>query len=411
LIEDLIQELIERLDHRFFGKYRGYVHDTCDPDNMGRIRAMVPRLLGEETPTGWAMPASPYAGPDQGFFSVPDKGAGVWIEFEEGDLSKPIWSGSWWGSPQADDLNTPDSTAREAVPQAEQVPPLGCADWTPPSRTPETPQHEYPRQTATPKVRIFKSATGHHIVLDDRPEYERIEIHDSKGNRLIFSREGLDRIMSNERTYNKGGRSAQIDGDDLLELAGAQNEEVGGAHNRRVGGDAALDIRGNLDEKIGATAYRRTVDQRGLTIRVGGQKTESIGGGCRRTVSGAAQDTVVGGYGLTSGGGVSINSGGPVTISAGMPDMSLKAFSIDGLMGNISMNSLLGIMQLGGMSAVSPLVLGDGLAIHHTMLAQILKAVNPLTVAAYGPLLDVWAAMTPVLDLSYFAFVKRFPAG
>jgi hypothetical protein len=120
---------------------------------------------------------------------------------------------------------------------------------------------------------------------------------------------------------------------------------------------------------------------------------------------------VIGGYGLTSGGGVSINSGGPVTISAGMPDMSLKAFSIDGLMGNISMNSLLGIMQLGGMSAVSPLVLGDGLAIHHTMLAQILKAVNPLTVAAYGPLLDVWAAMTPVLDLSYFAFVKRFPAG
>jgi hypothetical protein len=69
------------------------------------------------------------------------------------------------------------------------------------------------------------------------------------------------------------------------------------------------------------------------------------------------------------------------------------------------------MMQLGGLSAISPLVLGDGLAIHLTLLAQILKAVNPLTVAAYGPALDVWAALTPVLDLSYFAFVKRFPVG
>ena len=57
------------------------------------------------------------------------------------------------------------------------------------------------------------------------------------------------------------------------------------------------------------------------------------------------------------------------------------------------------------------MVLGDGLAIHFTMLAQILKAVNPMTVAAYGPLLDVWAAMTPMLDWSYFGFVKRMPMG
>ena len=30
---------------------------------------------------------------------------------------------------------------------------------------------------------------------------------------------------------------------------------------------------------------------------------------------------------------------------------------------------------------------------------------------AYGPLLDVWAAMTPMLDWSYFGFVKRMPVG
>ena len=33
-----------------------------------------------------------------GFFSVPPVGAGVWIEFEAGDVSRPIWAGCFWGT-------------------------------------------------------------------------------------------------------------------------------------------------------------------------------------------------------------------------------------------------------------------------------------------------------------------------
>ena len=70
MIEDLVQRLIDRLDHQYLGKYRGYVHAVDDPEQRGRIRAIVPRLLGEDQPTGWAEPATPYAGPDQGLFTV-----------------------------------------------------------------------------------------------------------------------------------------------------------------------------------------------------------------------------------------------------------------------------------------------------------------------------------------------------
>jgi hypothetical protein len=97
-----------------------------------------------------------------------------------------------------------------------------------------------------------------------------------------------------------------------------------------------------------------------------------------------------------------------------MPDMpgpSLNAISLDALTGNVSINTMLGMGQFGGMTAISPMVLGDGLAIHLVMLAQILKIVNPMTAIAYGPMLDAWAAMTPLLDWSYFGFVKRFPFG
>lgn len=81
---------------RFYGKYRGTVVNNVDPTSRGRLQAMVPEVLGE-IPTGWAEPCAPYAGPMAGFFAVPPPGAGVWIEFEAGDTSRPVWVGGWWG--------------------------------------------------------------------------------------------------------------------------------------------------------------------------------------------------------------------------------------------------------------------------------------------------------------------------
>ena len=60
-----------------------------------RIKAIVPSVLGETT-TGWCMPCVPYAGPGVGFAFLPETGSGVWIEFEGGDVSYPIWTGGYW---------------------------------------------------------------------------------------------------------------------------------------------------------------------------------------------------------------------------------------------------------------------------------------------------------------------------
>lgn len=85
---------------RLYGKYRGTVVNPADPLGLGRIMAMVPEVLGE-VPSGWATPCAPYGGPGAGFLSVPPLGAGVWIEFEAGDASRPIWSGCYWGAAEA----------------------------------------------------------------------------------------------------------------------------------------------------------------------------------------------------------------------------------------------------------------------------------------------------------------------
>lgn len=58
--------------------------------------AMVPDVLGL-TPSSWALPCVPIAGKQEGVFVVPQIGAGVWIEFEQGDPDYPIWTGGFWG--------------------------------------------------------------------------------------------------------------------------------------------------------------------------------------------------------------------------------------------------------------------------------------------------------------------------
>lgn len=80
----------------FFGKYRGKVVANADPSKLGRLQVRVPAVLGENT-SSWAMPSSPYAGDQVGFFALPPVDGNVWVEFEGGNSDFPIWSGCFWG--------------------------------------------------------------------------------------------------------------------------------------------------------------------------------------------------------------------------------------------------------------------------------------------------------------------------
>jgi Type VI secretion system/phage-baseplate injector OB domain len=85
----------------FYGKYRGTVIDNIDPMLKGRLLLDVPDVVSL-TPSSWAEPCVPLAGPTglpMGVYMVPPIGAGVWVEFEMGDPSKPIWTGCRWGLP------------------------------------------------------------------------------------------------------------------------------------------------------------------------------------------------------------------------------------------------------------------------------------------------------------------------
>jgi uncharacterized protein involved in type VI secretion and phage assembly len=96
--------------YKYYGKYRGTVQSNIDPEQRGRLLVTVPDVLGNNV-SSWAMPCLPLAGTNTGFYTTPSNGAGVWIEFEQGDPNYPVWVGCFWG------------TAAEVPALARSVPP------------------------------------------------------------------------------------------------------------------------------------------------------------------------------------------------------------------------------------------------------------------------------------------------
>jgi hypothetical protein len=177
------------LRERVYGKYRGIVLDNLDPLGLGRVQASVAEVLGE-VPTGWATPCIPYAGPGSGFFSIPPIGAGVWIEFEAGDVSRPVWTGCYWG-------------ARE-----------------PPTVPPTTPGTQTP-----PTTKIWRSDLGLTTAYDDFAQ--SITVSDVLGtNRIVIdvktgtvTVKGLARVVLDGALVQHGSQAAAhpaILGDQLV---------------------------------------------------------------------------------------------------------------------------------------------------------------------------------------------------
>jgi len=144
----------EQVRPPYYGKYRGIV-SKVDKDT-GRIKAKVPAVLGEAV-SGWCMPCVPYAGPKVGIVFLPEERSGVWIEFEGGDVSLPVWVGCYW--------------------RDNEVPP-----------------------DAADHVKVIVTKAPHKLILDD--DKGSITITDPNGNTVTLDSSGI--------TLSKGGQKVII---------------------------------------------------------------------------------------------------------------------------------------------------------------------------------------------------------
>jgi len=140
LLDEMKDEQAENQNRKRFGLYKGIVRDVDDPEGRGRIRIEIHELLGKNRTSAWASYCAPFGGGGSGFFMLPHPGDGVWVMFEQGDPSKPVWIGFWF--------NVQDP----------------------------------PPEDAGQDVRMLQSKSGHRIVFGDEAGKEYIEIRDMAEN-------------------------------------------------------------------------------------------------------------------------------------------------------------------------------------------------------------------------------------
>lgn len=202
----MLESLVADVEHRFYGKYRGKVVDNDDPEKLGRLKLSVPSVLGPEVVTGWAVPCVPYGGgPNRGFFFIPEVGDGVWVEFEAGDLSWPIWVGTYWAKPSDPETprpNDPDGTEQGDV----QAPPTCKIIKTVKGHT-----LQFEDADGDERIVLYEATHGHVVTLDA----DGVTITDATGNSIEMREDSFKLISKVAFTLDASGQAITLIGDTI----------------------------------------------------------------------------------------------------------------------------------------------------------------------------------------------------
>jgi uncharacterized protein involved in type VI secretion and phage assembly len=249
-IEQVVAQLVQKVERRFYGKHRGFVVDNQDPEQLGRLKVKVPSILGSDVVTGWALPCVPYGGDsDQGFLFIPEVNAGVWVEFEEGDLEFPIWVGAFWSKPGGD----------------SELPKPNKADGTEESSVQDPPTRK-----------IIKTKAGHTIQFEDDNGQEQVMIVEGKkGHFMVMDQNGVkikDGANSHESIMNANGIQLS-DGvnQHKINLSGQGIEIKDGVNQNKVTLDGTgIAVETQTGAKIQITASGVSVDAGSGIVEVKG---------------------------------------------------------------------------------------------------------------------------------------------
>jgi uncharacterized protein involved in type VI secretion and phage assembly len=152
---------------RYYGIYPGTVMDNNDPDQVGRIKVMLPSIFGSATHPVWAIPhLNNLAGDQTGEFFPPYVGDTVDVFFENGDPEYPRYKGGFW-----DDGELPD-------------------DFT----------------SSYPNVRGWVFKSGIKILIDETSGSEKITVFHNSGSKMTFNSDGSFTLdIQGDVTVNSSG--------------------------------------------------------------------------------------------------------------------------------------------------------------------------------------------------------------
>src|SRR5687768_7109460 len=194
----------------------GIVDDIDDPDSWGRVRVSFP-WLDPDVDSVWARLALPAAGPDRGFFFIPEVGDEVVVGFLDGDLRYPVVLGSLWNGSHAppESLDAQKNDVRALVSRSGHKLTFDDGD-------------------SAPLVQV-ETAAGQTLTLDDTSGSEKIELKDKTGNTLTMSSDGIAlEAASGDLSLKAGSGKIAIEGMQL---------EAKASSAAKIESSATLDIK------------------------------------------------------------------------------------------------------------------------------------------------------------------------
>jgi len=319
-------------ERRYYGCYRGTVADNLDPLRLGRVKCRCHEVLGLEMTTDWAAyKGGPFGGDlDCGVFAPPDVGAAVFVEFESGDVNRPLFTGTWWGQrkgmpPETPALaradgqtcwkTDPSTSAPKGIDQFRSATNEDQCQPISPLRAKGPPQY--------PCNKVLKTKNnGITVEIDDTPGRGRIHIWHGpskswveidSGGELSVRVAGKSYVLveADDRHHVKGGRHALVEGDETvrvgkdrwLRVKANETREVGGLRDTFVTGKEQRVNQAGLDGFVVGEEQR--VDQGGLKHWTIGDRVDVVVGNWTQWVVGNLQTNVFGNYDRIAAGNIS----------------------------------------------------------------------------------------------------------
>jgi uncharacterized protein involved in type VI secretion and phage assembly len=217
-VEELVARLAQDAQQHYYGKYRGIVVDNADPDKTGRLRLLVPSVLGDTT-TNWAMPVLPFGGTaDIGLFCLPEIDAAVWVEFEEGRLDLPLWTGTQWPAGQTSGDQAVGDPAKRVL-QTKSMHRLELDDT-------EDAEQILLRHAGGALLKIDPNGTvlvedGAGAALTMDADAGQVLLEDSNGNSILLSSQGVLVEDANGNKIELGATGLTLQGQ-MVKVSGQQ---------------------------------------------------------------------------------------------------------------------------------------------------------------------------------------------
>jgi phage baseplate assembly protein gpV len=187
---------------KYYGKYPALVLENTVPEDeddygghRGELKVEIPGILEEDPDTEDAQRALQVRAKPcmhTGFFVIPENQSQVWVEFVEGDINTPVWTGVWYPR-----------------------------DAAPPTTDDEAP---------TEFQKIIRTASGHVIQLDDTDDEQKVVIKHMQGSLINIDKDGHITIE------HKDGFKIELKADKTVEI---------NCDKVRINADVTID--GNLD--------------------------------------------------------------------------------------------------------------------------------------------------------------------